>query len=108
MRFNKILTAAAVASLGLTFVFSQGKAAEASINSEAKTKTYSGTKSLETLLKAAGLTYNQFNSVANGNKYGSRFGYRNGLGSLKGWSCTKRRPQVQRPGMKAAISTTTG
>ncbi|WP_260269052.1 hypothetical protein [Lactobacillus delbrueckii] len=56
MRFNKILTVAAVASLGLTFVFSQGKAAEASINSEAKTKTYSGTKSLETLLKAAGLT----------------------------------------------------
>lgn len=84
MRFNKILTAAAVASLGLTFVFSQGKAAEASINSEAKTKTYSGTKSLETLLKAAGLTYNQFNSVANGNKYGSRFGYRNGVGKPEG------------------------
>ncbi|MFV4933846.1 SLAP domain-containing protein [Lactobacillus delbrueckii] len=84
MRFNKILTVAAVASLGLTFVFSQGKAAEASINSEAKTKTYSGTKSLETLLKAAGLTYNQFNSVANGNKYGSRFGYRNGVGKPEG------------------------
>ncbi|CAH1706905.1 N-acetylmuramoyl-L-alanine amidase [Lactobacillus delbrueckii subsp. delbrueckii] len=84
MRFNKILTVAAVASLGLTFVFSQGKAAEASINSEAKTKTYSGTKSLETMLKAAGLTYNQFNSVANGNKYGSRFGYRNGVGKPEG------------------------
>ncbi|GHN48673.1 putative amidase [Lactobacillus delbrueckii] len=84
MRFNKILTAAAVASLGLTFVFSQGKASEASINSEAKTKTYSGTKSLETLLKAAGLTYNQFNSVANGKKYGSRFGYRNGVGKPEG------------------------
>jgi N-acetylmuramoyl-L-alanine amidase len=84
MRFNKILTVAALASLGLTFVFSQGKAAEASINSEAKTKTYSGTKSLETLLKAAGLTYNQFNSVANGNKYGSRFGYRNGVGKPEG------------------------
>mgnify|MGYP002600917794 CR=1 FL=1 len=84
MRFNKILTAAAVVSLGLTFVFSQGKAAEASINSEAKTKAYSGTKSLETLLKAAGLTYNQFNSVANGNKYGSRFGYRNGVGKPEG------------------------
>ncbi|MGZ1116661.1 hypothetical protein ACXOZG_03445 [Lactobacillus delbrueckii subsp. bulgaricus] len=102
MRFRRFFTAAATAAFGLAFTFGQGQTAQASINSDAKKTTYSGTKSLETLLKAAGLSYNQFNSVANGKKYGSRFGYR------KGSSFTKRRPQVQRPGKKAAISTTTG
>ncbi|MCB6478677.1 hypothetical protein LI171_20825, partial [Emergencia timonensis] len=66
--------AAATAAFGLAFTFGQGQTAQASINSDAKKTTYSGTKSLETLLKAAGLSYNQFNSVANGKKYGSRFG----------------------------------
>ena len=56
----------------------------ASINSEAKKTKYSGTKYLDQLLKAAGLVYNQFNSVANGKKYGSRFGYRNGVGKPEG------------------------
>ncbi|MFV4895520.1 SLAP domain-containing protein [Lactobacillus delbrueckii] len=85
MRFRRFFTAAAATvAFGLVFTFGQGQTAQASINSEAKTKTYSGTKSLETLLKAAGLTYNQFNSVANGNKYGSRFGYRNGVGKPEG------------------------
>nr|WP_269322148.1 hypothetical protein [Lactobacillus delbrueckii] len=103
MRFRRFFTAAAATvAFGLAFTFGQGQTAQASINSDAKKKTYSGTKSLETLLKAAGLSYNQFNSVANGKKYGSRFGYR------KGSSFTKRRLLAPRPGMKAATSTTTG
>lgn len=73
-----------MAAFGLAFTFGQGQTAQASINSDAKKKTYSGTKSLETLLKAAGLSYNQFNSVANGKKYGSRFGYRKGVGKPEG------------------------
>lgn len=73
-----------MAAFGLAFTFGQGQTAQASINSDAKKTTYSGTKSLETLLKAAGLSYNQFNSVANGKKYGSRFGYRNGVGKPEG------------------------
>ncbi len=85
MRFRRFFTAAAAtAAFGLVFTFGQGQAAKASINSDAKKTTYSGTKSLETLLKAAGLSYNQFNSVANGKKYGSRFGYRNGVGKPEG------------------------
>ena len=85
MRFRRFFTAAAAtAAFGLVFTFGQGQAAQASINSDAKKTTYSGTKSLETLLKAAGLSYNQFNSVANGKKYGSRFGYRNGVGKPEG------------------------
>ncbi|APG74086.1 SLAP domain-containing protein [Lactobacillus delbrueckii] len=85
MRFRRFFTAAAATvAFGLAFTFGQGQTAQASINSDAKKTTYSGTKSLETLLKAAGLTYNQFNSVANGNKYGSRFGYRNGVGKPEG------------------------
>ncbi|MCT3515433.1 N-acetylmuramoyl-L-alanine amidase [Lactobacillus delbrueckii subsp. lactis] len=85
MRFRRFFTAAAaMAAFGLAFTFGQGQTAQASINSDAKKTTYSGTKSLETLLKAAGLSYNQFNSVANGKKYGSRFGYRNGVGKPEG------------------------
>ena len=85
MRFRRFFTAAAAtAAFGLAFTFGQGQAAQASINSDAKKTIYSGTKSLETLLKAAGLSYNQFNSVANGKKYGSRFGYRNGVGRPEG------------------------
>ncbi|MDD6419854.1 MAG: SLAP domain-containing protein [Lactobacillus delbrueckii] len=84
MRFRRFFTAAATAAFGLAFTFGQGQAAQASINSDAKKTTYSGTKSLENLLKAAGLSYNQFNSVANGKKYGSRFGYRNGVGKPEG------------------------
>lgn len=85
MKFRRFFTAAAAtAAFGLAFTFGQGQAAQASINSDAKKTTYSGTKSLETLLKAAGLSYNQFNSVANGKKYGSRFGYRNGVGKPEG------------------------
>ena len=85
MNFRRFFTAAAAtAAFGLAFTFGQGQAAQASINSDAKKTTYSGTKSLETLLKAAGLSYNQFNSVANGKKYGSRFGYRNGVGKPEG------------------------
>lgn len=85
MKFRRFFTAvAATAAFGLAFTFGQGQAAQASINSDAKKTTYSGTKSLETLLKAAGLSYNQFNSVANGKKYGSRFGYRNGVGKPEG------------------------
>lgn len=85
MRFRRFFTAAAAtAAFGLAFTFGQGQTAQASINSDAKKKTYSGTKSLETLLKAAGLSYNQFNSVANGKKYGSRFGYRKGVGKPEG------------------------
>lgn len=84
MRFRRFFTAAATAAFGLAFTFGQGQTAQASINSDAKKTTYSGTKSLETLLKAAGLSYNQFNSVANGKKYGSRFGYRKGVGKPEG------------------------
>ncbi|GEA75353.1 amidase [Lactobacillus delbrueckii subsp. delbrueckii] len=85
MRFRRFFTAAAAtAAFGLAFTFGQGQTAQASINSVAKKKTYSGTKSLETLLKSAGLSYNQFNSVANGKKYGSRFGYRKGVGKPEG------------------------
>lgn len=85
MRFRRFFTAAAAtAAFGLAFTFGQGQAAQASINSDAKKTTYSGTKSLENLLKAAGLSYNQFNSVANGKKYGSRFGYRKGVGKPEG------------------------
>jgi N-acetylmuramoyl-L-alanine amidase len=85
MRFRRFFTAAAATvAFGLAFTFGQGQTAQASINSDAKKKTYSGTKSLETLLKAAGLSYNQFNSVANGKKYGSRFGYRKGVGKPEG------------------------
>lgn len=84
MKFKRLLVSM-LAVGALTFGFAgQAQTASASINSDAKKKTYSGTKYLENLLKAAGLTYNQFNSVANGKKYGSRFGYRNGVGKPEG------------------------
>ncbi len=84
MKFKRLLVSM-LAVGALTFGFAgQAQTASASINSDAKKKTYSGTKYLKDLLKAAGLTYNQFNSVANGKKYGSRFGYRKGVGKPEG------------------------
>ena len=84
MKFKRLLVSM-LAVGALTFGFAgQAQTASASINSDAKKKTYSGTKYLKDLLKAAGMTYNQFNSVANGKKYGSRFGYRNGVGKPEG------------------------
>lgn len=61
-----------------------GTPVSASINSEAEQSTVSPVYQASTLLREAGLTYNQFNSVANGRKYGSRFGYRNGVGRPEG------------------------
>ena len=84
MKFKRLLVSM-LAVGALTFGFAgQAQTASASINSDAKKKTYSGTKYLKDLLKAAGMTYNQFNSVANGKKYGSRFGYRKGVGKPEG------------------------
>ena len=84
MKFKRLLVSM-LAVCALIFGFAgQAQTANASINSDAKKKTYSGTKYLKDLLKAAGLTYNQFNSVANGKKYGSRFGYRKGVGKPEG------------------------
>lgn len=84
MKFKRLLVSM-LAVGALTFGFAgQAQTASASINSDAKKKTYRGTKYLKDLLKAAGMTYNQFNSVANGKEYGSRFGYRNGVGKPEG------------------------
>lgn len=97
-----------MAAFGLAFTFGQGQTAQASINSDAKKTTYSGTKSLETLLKAAGLSYNQFNSVAMARSTAAASAIGMGSASRKGSSFTKRRLLAPRPGMKAATSTTTG
>lgn len=60
------------------------KTASASINSDAQKVTVSPVYQAANLFKKAGITYNQFNSVANGKKYFSRFGYRNGVGRPEG------------------------
>lgn len=60
------------------------KPVSASINSDAKKSAVSPVYQVSTLLSQAGLKYNQFNSVSNGKKYGSRFGYRKGVGRPEG------------------------
>lgn len=60
------------------------KTASASINSDAQKVTVAPVYQAANLFKKAGITYNQFNSVANGKKYFSRFGYRNGVGRPEG------------------------
>lgn len=79
--FKSLLTALILVA---GVVFLDQSTAQASINSEAKKTTYSGVKNLSSLLKVAGIKYNQFNSVANGKLYGSRFGFRNGVGKPEG------------------------
>lgn len=79
---SKMIAAAVavVASLGMA----KANTAYASINSEAEQAAISPVYQASALFRQAGISYNQFNSPANGRKYGSRFGYRFGIGRPEG------------------------
>lgn len=77
-----VMAAAAAALVGMAKTSSY--TAYASINSEAEQTAVSPIYQASALFKQNGISYNQFNSSANGRKYGSRFGYRLGVGRPEG------------------------
>lgn len=83
-KYKFIGRVALVAVFAAGFGIFSAKPASASINSEAENVSISPVYQASDLFRQAGITYNQFNSVANSKKYWSRFGYRNGVGKPEG------------------------